>query len=144
MNIHIPDRSKLGEAARKFLSEAGERRIFAFYGQMGAGKTTFIKAICKELGVTDVVTSPTFTLINEYRRPGHNDVYHFDFYRIKEVNEVFDFGFEEYTGGSSYCFMEWPEKIEPVLPPGTVKVYISVNHDGSRTIKVDQNVHNQP
>jgi tRNA threonylcarbamoyladenosine biosynthesis protein TsaE len=143
MNIQIPDRSKLGEAARTFLHETGKSRIFAFYGQMGAGKTTFIKAICKELGVTDVVTSPTFTLINEYRRPGHHDVYHFDFYRIKEVNEVFDFGFEEYTGGVCYCFMEWPEKIEPVLPPETVKVYISVNPDGSRTVRVDQNVHNQ-
>ncbi|HNX66155.1 MAG TPA: tRNA (adenosine(37)-N6)-threonylcarbamoyltransferase complex ATPase subunit type 1 TsaE [Bacteroidales bacterium] len=143
MNIQITDTSKLGEAARMFLHETGANRIFAFYGQMGAGKTTFIKAICKELGVTDVVTSPTFTLINEYRRPGHNDVYHFDFYRIKEVSEVFDFGFEEYTGGASYCFMEWPEKIEPVLPAGTVKVYINVNPDGSRTVRVDQDVYNQ-
>jgi tRNA threonylcarbamoyladenosine biosynthesis protein TsaE len=140
MNIQIPDKSKLGEAARKFLHQTGESRIFAFYGQMGAGKTTFIKALCRELGVTDVVTSPTFTLINEYRIPGKADVYHFDFYRIKEANEVFDFGFEEYTGGLSYCFMEWPEKIEPVLPPETVKVYITVNSDDSRTLRIDPQV----
>jgi tRNA threonylcarbamoyladenosine biosynthesis protein TsaE len=143
MNITIPDISGLNKAAGKFLKEAGEKRIFAFYGQMGAGKTTFIKAICHELGVTDVVTSPTFTLINAYRRPGEADVFHFDFYRIKEISEVFDFGFEEYTDGSSYCFMEWPEKIEPVLPPETVKIYITVNNDGSRTVKSDEPVHNQ-
>lgn len=137
MNIQIPDKTKLAEAARKFVKATEGNKVFAFYGQMGAGKTTFIKAICRELGVTDVVTSPTFTLVNEYRRPGNSDVYHFDFYRIKETSEVFDFGFEEYTDGSSYCFMEWPEKIETVLPAVTVKVYITVNADDSRTVRID-------
>ena len=144
MNIQIADKIKLAEAARRFVKATEGNMVFAFYGQMGAGKTTFIKAICRELGVTDVVTSPTFTLVNEYRRPGRSDVFHFDFYRIKEASEVFDFGFEEYTDGSSYCFMEWPEKIEMVLPAGTVKVYITVNPDDSRTVKIDQPVHNQP
>jgi tRNA threonylcarbamoyladenosine biosynthesis protein TsaE len=137
MNIHISDKSRLKEAAKKFLGETEGSYIFAFYGQMGAGKTTFIKAICNELGVSDVVTSPTFTLINEYKRPGKTPVFHFDFYRIKNISEVFDFGFEEYTDGSSYCFMEWPEKIEYILPPDTLKIYIIVNEDGSRSIKTD-------
>jgi tRNA threonylcarbamoyladenosine biosynthesis protein TsaE len=137
MNIHIPDKNRIKEAAKKFLRETEGSHIFAFYGQMGAGKTTFIKAICSELGVSDVVTSPTFTLINEYKRPGKTPVFHFDFYRIKNISEVFDFGFEEYTDGSSYCFMEWPEKIEYILPSDTLKIYITVNEDGSRSIKTD-------
>jgi len=137
MNIHITDKNRLKEAAKKFLVETEGTRLFAFYGQMGAGKTTFIKAICRELEVTDVVTSPTFTLINEYKRPGKTPVFHFDFYRIKNINEVFDFGFEEYIDGSSYCFMEWPEKIEYILPPETLKIYITVNEDGSRSVKTE-------
>jgi len=134
MNITIKDKSRLKDAAKKFLIAAGGHRLFAFYGQMGAGKTTLIKTICHELGVIDIVTSPTFTLINEYKRPGKSSVFHFDFYRIKNLTEVFDFGFEEYTDGSSYCFMEWPEKIEPLLPAGIVKVYITENEDGSRSV----------
>lgn len=137
MNIHISDKNRLKDAARKFLRETGGIHLFAFYGQMGAGKTTFIKSICRELGVTDIVTSPTFTLINEYKRPGKTPVYHIDFYRIKNTNEVFDFGFEEYIDGSSYCFMEWPEKIESLLPPEALKVFITVNEDGSRSVKAD-------
>lgn len=137
MNITIADKTKLKDAAKEFIAATDGHYLFAFYGEMGAGKTTFIKAICHELGVTDVVTSPTFTLINEYKRPGSNPVFHFDFYRIRNLYEVFDFGFEEYTDGTSFCFMEWPEKIESILPPGTVKVFISVNDDGSRSVTAD-------
>ncbi len=134
MNILVTDRSKLRDAAKKFLAATEGFKLFAFYGEMGAGKTTLIKAICNELGVSDVVTSPTFTLINEYKRPGMCPIYHFDFYRIKNLTEVFDFGFEEYTDGESYCFMEWPERIESILPEGTVRISITVNSDGSRTL----------
>ena len=137
MNITIEDKTKLKDAAKKFLRAAEGHRLFAFYGQMGAGKTTFIKAICHELGVTDIVTSPTFTLINEYRCPGMPSVFHFDFYRIKDISEVFDFGFEEYIDGSSYCFMEWPEKIGSILPDDVIRVSITENSDGSRSVTAD-------
>jgi tRNA threonylcarbamoyladenosine biosynthesis protein TsaE len=134
MKIVIHDKSHLRDAARHFLRETAGRRIFAFYGQMGSGKTTFIKALCREMGVTDTVTSPSFTLVNEYKRPGDFPVFHFDFYRIKKISEVLDFGIEEYFDSSSPCFMEWPEMIEPLLPPETLKVSISVMNDGSRVI----------
>lgn len=108
MKIVVTDKSRLRDAARHFLRETAGTRIFAFYGQMGSGKTTFIKALCHEMGVSDTVTSPTFTLINEYRRPGGLPVFHFDFYRIKDISEVLDFGIEEYFDSDSPCFMEWP------------------------------------
>ena len=135
MKIVVPDKSRLKDAARHFLSETAGYHIFAFFGQMGSGKTTFIKAICKELGVTDTVTSPTFTLINEYNRPGNVPVFHFDFYRIKTITEVLDFGIEEYFDTSSPCFMEWPEKIESLLPPESLRIYITVQPDGTRVIE---------
>jgi tRNA threonylcarbamoyladenosine biosynthesis protein TsaE len=135
MKIVIKDKSHLREAAKQFLKKTTGQRIFALYGQMGSGKTTFIKALCREMGVTDMVTSPSFTLINEYARPGDVPVYHFDFYRIKKISEVLDFGIEEYFDSSSPCFMEWPEMIEPLLPPSTLKISISVMPDGSRIIE---------
>ncbi len=135
MRIVIADRSRLHDAARHFLKETTGRRIFAFYGQMGSGKTTIIRAICNEMGVADTVTSPTFTLVNEYRRPGSQPVYHFDFYRIKQITEVLDFGIEEYFDSGAPCFMEWPELIEPLLPPETMKLSITVAPDGSRIIE---------
>jgi tRNA threonylcarbamoyladenosine biosynthesis protein TsaE len=135
MKVIVPDKSHLKEAARHFLRETVGSRIFAFYGQMGSGKTTFIKALCKELGVTDTVTSPSFTLINEYRRPGDVPVYHFDFYRIKKISEVLDFGIEEYFDSASPCFMEWPELIEPLLPSETLRISVTVMPDGSRVIE---------
>ena len=111
-------------AARKFVDAMGERRLFAFYGPMGAGKTTFIRAVCEALGTTDVVTSPTFAIVNEY-----------DFYRIKRLSEVYDIGYEDYFYGSDgLCLMEWPELVEPLLPPDTVRVTLSVLPDGSREI----------
>lgn len=135
MKVVIADKSHLREAARYFLRETAGYRIFAFYGQMGSGKTTFIKALCKEMGVTDTVTSPSFTLINEYRRPGDVPVYHFDFYRIRKIAEVLDFGIEEYFDSASPCLMEWPELIEPLLPPETLRISVTVMADGSRIIE---------
>jgi len=135
MKIIVTDKSRLRDAARHFLRETAGRRVFAFYGQMGSGKTTLIRAICSELGVTDTVTSPTFTLINEYKRPGDLPVYHFDFYRIRKITEVLDFGIEEYFDSASPCFMEWPELIEPLLPPETLRLSITVMNDGTRVIE---------
>jgi tRNA threonylcarbamoyladenosine biosynthesis protein TsaE len=136
MKIVIRDKKHLADAAEKFLKHFGEKRIFAFYGSMGAGKTTIIKAICKALGAIDIVSSPTFTLINEYRTSGGDTLYHIDFYRIKKQEEVFDFGIEEYLYGESYCFMEWPELVEEILPEGTINVRISVDDNKQRTLLI--------
>jgi tRNA threonylcarbamoyladenosine biosynthesis protein TsaE len=136
MKILIRDKKHLAAAAEKFLRLFGENRIFAFYGSMGAGKTTIIKAICKALGATDIVSSPTFTLVNEYRTSRGDNLYHIDFYRIKKQEEVFDFGIEEYLDGQSFCFMEWPELIEEILPEGTIKVRISVDENEHRTLQI--------
>lgn len=116
------------------MEEIGERRVFAFYGKMGAGKTTFIKAVCEELGVEDVITSPTFAIVNEYTT-GKNSVYHFDFYRIKKLEEVYDMGYEEYFYSGALCFIEWPELIEELLPDDAVKVVIEELPTGERTIQ---------
>jgi tRNA threonylcarbamoyladenosine biosynthesis protein TsaE len=135
MKITVANITDLPAAASKLLGEHKASRIFAMYGEMGAGKTTFIQQICKSLGCADTVVSPTFTLVNEYFRKEGEPVYHFDFYRINKISEVFDFGIEEYLTGEFFCFLEWPEKIEPILPDGAVKVHITVNADGSRTIE---------
>ena len=145
MKIVIADKSRLREAARQFLKETAGKQIFAFYGEMGSGKTTFIRALCQEMGVTDTVTSPTFTLVNEYRRPAGTPVYHFDFYRIKKITEVLDFGIEEYFDSGSPCFMEWPEMIEPLLPDETMRISITVAPDGSRIIEsMETGTHSSP
>jgi tRNA threonylcarbamoyladenosine biosynthesis protein TsaE len=136
MEILISDKKHLADAAEKFLKHFGNNRIFAFYGSMGAGKTTIIKAICKALGATDIVSSPTFTLVNEYRTSSGDILYHIDFYRIKKLEEVFDFGIEEYLDGDSYCFMEWPELIEEILPEGTINVRISVDENEQRKLLI--------
>ena len=103
---------------------------------MGAGKTTIIKAICEVLGATDIITSPTFTIVNEYKTLSGESIYHIDFYRIKKTEEVFDFGIEEYLSGESYCFMEWPELIEEILPDETIKVRITVDEFEQRTLSL--------
>ena len=131
--ITISSVDGLATAAQKFVDEMGENRIFAFYGKMGAGKTTFIKAICEALGVEDVVTSPTFAIVNEYKAP-NGPVFHFDFYRIKNLREAYDIGCEEYFYSGSPCFIEWPELVEELLPEDTVRVDIEVRDDGSRTV----------
>ena len=157
MNIRIENIEGLPVAARQFVEAIGDKRVFAFYGKMGAGKTTFIKAICEALGVKDVVTSPTFAIVNEYKAqtPSNSpskgrtkeslpiegevwrgSIYHFDFYRIKNSREAFDIGCEEYFYSGQPCFIEWPEMIEELLPEDTVKVNIEVHEDGSRTITI--------
>ena len=133
MEIIINDLDHIRETAREFISHMGNRKVYAFYGKMGAGKTTFIKAVCEELGVEDVITSPTFAIINEYS--GKDDtIYHFDFYRIKKLEEVYDMGYEDYFYSGALCFIEWPELIEEVLPEDAVKVQIQEKEDGTRTV----------
>jgi len=132
--ILIKDKKHLLSAARELLKLCGDKKIFAFYGAMGAGKTTIIKAICEVLGAVGIVSSPTFTLVNEYITTGGKTLYHIDFYRIKRMEEVFDFGVEEYLTGDSYCFMEWPELIEDILPTDRVNVRITVDDREQRTL----------
>ena len=133
MEIKISNLDNIKEVASAFIQQIGDHKVFAFYGSMGAGKTTFVKAICESLGVDDVITSPTFAIINEYHA---NDrvIYHFDFYRIKKLEEVYDMGYEDYFYSGSLCFIEWPELIEELLPEDAVKVSIKENPDGSRTV----------
>ena len=133
MNIKIKNIETIREAAQEFIIHIGNHRVFAFYGEMGAGKTTFIKAICEELGVEDVITSPTFAIVNEYIS-NDGPIYHFDFYRIKKLEEVYDMGFEDYFYSGALCFIEWPELIEEVLPEDAVKVSIKEEEDGTRSI----------
>ena len=133
MEIRITDIDHIREAAREFIEHIGDRRVFAFYGKMGAGKTTFVKAICEELGVEDVITSPTFAIINEYTTSS-NSIYHFDFYRIKKLEEVYDMGYEDYFYSGALCFIEWPELIEEILPDDAVRVSIAEQEDGSRIV----------
>ena len=136
MDIKIQDISTINKAAREFVSHIGEHRVFAFYGKMGAGKTTFIKAICEELGVEDVITSPTFAIVNEYSSSlsSSTKIFHFDFYRIKKLEEVYDMGYEDYFYSGALCFIEWPELIEELLPEDAVRVTIAEEADGTRTV----------
>jgi tRNA threonylcarbamoyladenosine biosynthesis protein TsaE len=136
MKILIKNKRHLPSAAKKLLKYSGENKIFAFYGSMGAGKTTIIKAICEVLAAVDIVSSPTFTLVNEYRTSTGETLYHIDFYRIKKQEEVFDFGIEDYLSGESYCFMEWPELVEEILPPERVNVRITVNDNEQRILYI--------
>ena len=122
------------KAAQQFVAAMGENTVFAFYGKMGAGKTTFIKAICEQMGVEDTVTSPTFAIVNEYETANGRPIYHFDFYRIKKVSEAYDMGCEEYFYSGHPCFIEWPELIEEVLPEETVNVTIEAQPDGDRLL----------
>lgn len=134
MEIKIKSIEEIGEAATQFINEMGENTVFAFYGKMGAGKTTFIKAVCEQLGVEDVINSPTFAIVNEYVDRQGEPIYHFDFYRIKKEQEVLDIGYEDYVYSGHVCFMEWPELIENLLPEDAVKVTIEEENDGSRKI----------
>ena len=136
MKITIKSLDTTREAAKTFVKNMGNGHVFAFYGKMGAGKTTFIKAICEELGVEDVITSPTFAIVNEYRSATTNElIYHFDFYRIKKLDEVYDMGYEDYFYSGALCFLEWPELIEDILPGDAVKVTITQQEDGSRIVE---------
>lgn len=133
--IIIHSLEDIKRAASEFVALIGNRRIFAFYGHMGAGKTTFIKAICEELGVKDAVSSPTFAIVNEYAS-NMGSIYHFDFYRIKRSSEVLDLGFEDYAYSGNLCLMEWPELIDEFLPEETVDVHIEEIEGGKRRVTV--------
>ena len=136
MEITIDSMDGIREAARQFIGNMGDASVFAFYGSMGAGKTTFIKAICEELGVEDVITSPTFAIVNEYRANETGElIYHFDFYRIKKIEEVYDMGYEDYFYSGALCFIEWPELIEELLPDDAVRVRIEEIEGGKRKVK---------
>ena len=135
MKITISSLDAINEAAKQFVAAMGSNRVFAFYGQMGAGKTTLIKALCTELGVDDVITSPTFAIVNEYTAGDGSPIYHFDFYRIKKLDEVYDMGYEDYFYNGGLCLIEWPELIESLLPEDAVEVHIAEQPDGTRTIE---------
>ena len=138
MEIKIQSLDHIHEAAREFIAAMGDNTVFALYGKMGAGKTTFIKALCQELGVEDVVTSPTFAVINEYRSDIAGElIYHFDFYRIKKLEEVYDMGYEDYFYSGALCFIEWPELVEELIPGNTIKVTIEEQEDGSRRLTME-------
>lgn len=135
MEIKIESLGCIKEAAQQFIDNMGKGNVFAFYGRMGAGKTTFIKAICECLDVEDVITSPTFAIVNEYYSNKLQDsIYHFDFYRIKKLEEVYDMGYEDYFYSHRLCFLEWPELVEELLPNDAVKVTIAEQEDGSRLV----------
>lgn len=139
MKITITDLEHIHEAAKAFIAAMGDNTVFAFYGKMGAGKTTFIKAVCEELGVTDVINSPTFAIVNEYRSDTTGElIYHFDFYRIKKLEEVYDMGYEDYFYSGAVCFIEWPELVEELLPGNTVKVTIEEVENGARRLTLEE------
>ena len=139
MQIYINNINEISTAAHQFTEAIGNSRVFAFYGKMGAGKTTFIKAICQELGVEDVITSPTFAIVNEYTSHSpllapHPSIFHFDFYRIKKLEEVYDMGYEDYFYSGSLCLIEWPELIEDLLPETAKKITIEQMPNGERIV----------
>lgn len=135
MEIRISSLERIREAARDFVAAMGDSTVFALYGKMGAGKTTFTKAVCECLGVEDVVNSPSFSIVNEYRSGGGGRIYHFDFYRIRKLEEVYDMGYEDYFYSGALCFVEWPERVEELLPDDAVKVTIEEHEDRSRTVR---------
>lgn len=136
MKISIKSLDSIHEAAREFIKNMGTGHVFAFYGKMGVGKTTFIKAVCEELGVDEVITSPTFAIVNDYTSSKDDShIFHFDFYRIKKLEEVYDMGYEDYFYSGSLCFIEWPELIEDILPGDAVKVTVTQNEDSGRVVE---------
>jgi len=139
MKIAISSLENIAEAAQQFLHNTKNKsKVIAFHGEMGAGKTTFIKALSAELGVFDNVTSPTFSIVNEYHTNSKDSVFHFDFYRIDDLREAVDMGYQDYFDSGKYCFIEWPEKIEPLLPDDILHVEINIEDDNSRSILVKE------
>ena len=137
MKLELTNLSDINTIAKKFIENMDNRKVYAFYGEMGAGKTTFIKSICTVLGVTETITSPTFAIVNEYEKADGNPIFHFDFYRIKDIDEAYDFGYEDYFYSGHFCFIEWPQLVEPLLPENVVKVQIVIEDNEQRTILVD-------
>ena len=136
-DIIVKGLEELDNAAKEVIKRIGDRKIIAFYGKMGAGKTTLITAICNNLGVIDTISSPSFSLVNEYNTDKGESIFHFDFYRIDKIEEAFDFGYEEYFFGGDMCLIEWPELIESILPENIATITITENEDHSRLINVD-------
>ncbi|RUT77993.1 tRNA (adenosine(37)-N6)-threonylcarbamoyltransferase complex ATPase subunit type 1 TsaE [Ancylomarina longa] len=134
--LKINSLEEIHAVAREFLQLVGNKKVFALYGDMGVGKTTFIKAICEELGVQDSVNSPSFAIVNEYHSATDHIIYHFDFYRIEEEEEAYDFGYEDYFYSDAMCFIEWPEKIESLLPKETVVIHFSETANGTRILNI--------
>lgn len=137
MKLLLNNLSEIDILANRFVENMNHRKVFAFYGEMGAGKTTFIKAVCKILGVTETITSPTFAIINEYKKSDSEAIFHFDFYRIKNIEEAYDFGYEDYFYSGQLCFIEWPELVEPLLPENVVRVQITVQDNDQRLISIE-------
>jgi tRNA threonylcarbamoyladenosine biosynthesis protein TsaE len=137
MKLKINGLSGLEQAARSILEEAGDQQIFIFEGEMGAGKTTLIKALARALGVKELVSSPTFSIVNEYEGNG-KVIYHFDFYRIKNLQEAYDIGYEEYFYSGNICFIEWPEKIAELLPEHYLKIEIEVRNENDRVLSISK------
>lgn len=136
--IQINSLEELPIAANNLLTNYAKNKKFAFWGELGSGKTTFIKALCNELNIIDIASSPTFSIINEYKTSTGDTVYHMDMYRINSLEEAFDIGIENYLIDENYCFIEWPEKIKELLPPGVVSLNISVLKNKSRMIKISK------
>ena len=137
MQLSLNNLSDIDIVAQRFVDKMDQNNVFAFYGEMGAGKTTFIKAICKALGVEETITSPTFAIVNEYTKDDGDPIFHFDFYRIKNIEEAYDFGYEDYFYSGHLCFIEWPQLVEPLLPESVVKVQIVVEDNEQRSIIVE-------
>ena len=140
--IHITSQDDLPDVAEAVIEALGRRTVVAFRGEMGAGKTTLIREIAAQLGATDTVTSPTFAIVNQYKGKGGRRIHHFDFYRINDVREAYDFGYEEYFYSGDLCLVEWPEKIEQLLPDNAMTVRITVDSDTARTFEIDS--HSEP
>jgi tRNA threonylcarbamoyladenosine biosynthesis protein TsaE len=136
MEIIIKDKRNIQSAVKQILKAAAPKKIFAFYGPMGSGKTTIIKEVCKALGAVDIVNSPTFTLVNEYRTSDGDSLFHIDLYRIRQPEEVYDFGIEEYLAGNNFCFLEWPDIIKDMLPPDIVTIRLSVGEFEERRLVI--------
>lgn len=134
--LSINSLKEISETAKQFIFQIGKNKIFAFNGNMGVGKTTFIKAICEELGVEENVNSPTFSIINEYQTKGGKIIYHFDCYRINKIEEALEIGLEEYIYSGNLCFIEWSENIASLLPDSIVNVYLVENENGERLINI--------